>query len=179
MNCQRDKAHRFHALHTPGTPVMLFNIWDAGGAMALQKHGAQAVATGSWSMAAAHGYQDGEEIPLQLLLQIVACIARSTPCPLSVDFEGGYAELPEQLACNAALLIEAGAVGINFEDRVVAGSSLYPATEQAERISAIRATADHAGIPLFINARTDLFMRQQDNHASLLDEALSRETLYA
>lgn len=179
MSTQYDKAISLHALHTPATPLVLYNMWDAGGAIALQAEDAPAVATSSWSMATAHGCQDGQILPLPFVLQIVAHIAAAIQCPLSVDFEGGYAELPEQLAGNAALLLAAGAAGINFEDQLVAGSGLYPAAEQAERIRAIRATADQAGIPLFINARTDLFLQQPERHASVLDQALARLEVYA
>jgi 2-methylisocitrate lyase-like PEP mutase family enzyme len=77
--------------------VVLYNIWDAGGAKALEEAGAKAVATGSWSMAAAHGFVDGEAIPLEFVLQLVERIAASTDLPLSVDFEGGYAVEPRRL----------------------------------------------------------------------------------
>ena len=86
---QAEKAKSFAELHRPGTPLLLYNIWDAGGAKALAEAGAPAVATGSWSLAAAQGYSDGQAIPLDLVLQIVARIAATVEVPLTVDFEGG------------------------------------------------------------------------------------------
>ncbi|MEO1611169.1 MAG: isocitrate lyase/phosphoenolpyruvate mutase family protein, partial [Pseudomonadota bacterium] len=116
---QSEKAARFAALHREGDPVVLYNIWDAGGAKALAEAGAPAVATGSWSVAAAHGYGDGEAIPLDLVLTIVGRIAATVDIPLTVDFEGAYAVDPSEAAENVRKLIRAGAVGINFEDRIV------------------------------------------------------------
>lgn len=176
---QSDKAARLAALHVPGNPLVLYNIWDAGGARTIADAGAQAVATGSWSMAAAHGYGDGEDMPLDLTLRIVARIAEATDLPLTVDFEGGYATDPDGVAANVARVIAAGAVGINFEDQVVKGEGFYPVEEQAARIRAARQAADAAGIPLFINARTDLFLKADGGHADLVDEALARQAAYA
>jgi 2-methylisocitrate lyase-like PEP mutase family enzyme len=173
---QVDKAKSFAALHEKGSPVILYNIWDAGTAGAVAAVGAKALATGSWSVAAAHGFGDGEKLPLSLLEEIARLIALSTDLPLSVDFEGGYAEAPNDVAANVSKIIDTGAVGINFEDQIVGGAGVYPAAMQADRIRAIRATADRRGVPLFINARTDLFLYEKDTtrHAGLIDEALDR-----
>lgn len=176
---QMDKAQQFKALHVAGKPLVLYNIWDAGGARTVAGAGARAIATGSWSVAAAHAHDDREEIPLDLVLTIVARIAHATDLPLTVDFEGGYAAPPDEAAANVARVLEAGAVGINFEDQVVKGSGLYSVSDQAARIAAIRNMADRAGIPLFINARTDLFLKAKGGHASLLDEALARQRAYS
>ena len=155
---QVEKAERFAALHQKGDPIVLYNIWDAGGAKALADAGAPAVATGSWSVAAAHGFDDGEDIPLDLVLTIVARICASVDVPVSVDFEGGYAADPTEAAENVRKVMHAGAIGINFEDRVVKGEGLYPVSEQAARIAAIKAMAAEEGVPLFLNARTNLFL---------------------
>jgi len=178
---QAEKAQLFTDLHRTGDPLVLYNIWDAGSARAAVAAGAQAVATGSWSVAAAQGFQDGEEIPLDLLLTIAERIAVSVEVPVSIDFEGGYAAEPEPLAPNVTRLIATGAVGINFEDRVVAGDGLYAIADQADRIAAIRQAADVAGIPLFINARTDHFLAEPDRskHAALLPNTLERAAAYA
>ncbi|MEO5613390.1 MAG: isocitrate lyase/phosphoenolpyruvate mutase family protein, partial [Cypionkella sp.] len=85
---QADKARRFKDLHIPGNPLVLYNIWDAGSAKTVASAGAQALATGSWSVAAAQGYGDGQAIPLDFALQIIARITQSTELPVSVDFEG-------------------------------------------------------------------------------------------
>ena len=175
---QADKAARFRSLHVPGAPLVLYNIWDAGGAKTVAASGARAVATGSWSVAAAHGYADGEDIPLDFVLRIVDRIVQSVDLPLTVDFEGGYAAAPADVAANVARVIAAGAVGINFEDRVVKGAGLHPIAEQVERIRAVRQAAVQSGVPLFINARTDLFLQAADGHEAMLDEALERSKAY-
>ncbi|MDP2026395.1 isocitrate lyase/phosphoenolpyruvate mutase family protein [Sulfuriferula sp.] len=101
-----DKYRKFKELHVPGKPLVLYNIWDAGGAKAVAEAGAKAIATSSWSVAAAHGFSDGEEMPLDFVLMIIERIAQSTDLPLTVDFEGGYAEDPLQVAANVGRVIE-------------------------------------------------------------------------
>jgi len=178
---QKTKARDFAALHIKGRPVILYNIWDAGTARAVAEGGAKALATGSWSVAAAQGYADGEKLPLAALIATVTAIVAAIELPLSVDFEGAYAEDPEEAAANVARVIDAGGIGINFEDQIVGGSGLYPAARQAERIAAIRAMADARGLPLFINARTDLFLKESEpaNHGALLPDAIERGKAYA
>lgn len=179
MTVQATKAAQFKALHVKGDPLILYNIWDAGGAKTLAEAGAKASATGSWSMAAAHGFQDGEDIPLDLVVQIVHRIALAVELPLTVDFEGGYAAAPEQVAENVRRIIQAGAIGINFEDRIVRREGLYPIEDQVRRIKAVRHVAEQEGIDLFINARTDLFLgTDPSTHKVLIDEAIEREAAY-
>lgn len=176
---QAEKARAFARLHIPGDPVVLYNIWDAGGAKAVAEAGAKAIATGSWSVAAAQGYPDGEALPLDLLLTIVRRIVAAVELPVTVDFEGAYAQAPDRAAANVVRLIDAGAIGINFEDQVVGGDGLYAMAVQAERIAAIRRVS--ADLPLFINARTDLFLKEPDRgaHAALVAEAIDRAAAYA
>jgi 2-methylisocitrate lyase-like PEP mutase family enzyme len=177
---QADKAGQFTALHVKGRPLVLYNIWDAGSARSAAKAGSKAIATGSWSVAAAHGFDDGEAIPFDLIETIVGRIASSVELPLTVDFEGGYAKDPDGVATNAARIIKAGAIGLNFEDRIVGSGALYPIAEQAQRIKAIRDAADGLGIPVFINARTDLFLLEADKtqHPGLVDAAIERAQAY-
>lgn len=177
---QPDKANQFAALHVKGRPLVLYNIWDAGSARSAAKAGSKAIATGSWSMAAAHGFDDGEAIPLDFIETIVGRIASAVALPLTVDFEGGYAKDPDGVAKNAARFIAAGAVGLNFEDRIVGAGALYPIADQAQRIKAIRDAADSLGIPVFINARTDLFLLEADKtrHPGLVDAAIERAQAY-
>ncbi|CDZ62209.1 isocitrate lyase/PEP mutase family protein [Neorhizobium galegae] len=178
---QNDKAVAFAALHRKGNPVIIYNIWDAGTAKAVADAGAKALGTGSWSVAAAQGYADGENLPLEALLATAKSITAAIDLPLSVDFEGGYAEDPVELAANVAKVIDAGAIGVNFEDQVVGGSGIYPVEQQAERIRTIRALADTRDMAFFINARTDLFLQEGDRtkHAALLDQAIERAKAYA
>ncbi|MGR3622018.1 isocitrate lyase/PEP mutase family protein [Pseudophaeobacter sp.] len=172
-----DRARAFAALHQPGTPLVLYNIWDAGSAKAVAGAGAAALATGSWSVAAAQGYGDGEDIPLELLLKICGRITTKNDLPLTVDFEGGFASDAATLTANARRVLETGAVGINFEDQIIGGQGLYVAEEQASRIAAMRA----ADADYFINARTDLFLKERNTevHADLVEEALIRAAAYA
>ena len=176
---QMEKARTFAGLHVPGDPVILYNIWDAGSAGAVADAGAKAVATGSWSVAAAQGYPDGEALPLDLLVTIVERIVAAVDLPVTIDFEGAYAEAPEQAAANVGRLIDAGAIGINFEDQVVRGEGLHPVATQTDRVRAIRRRA--GDLPFFINARTDLFLKEPDRqaHAALVPEAIARAAAYA
>jgi 2-methylisocitrate lyase-like PEP mutase family enzyme len=176
---QMSKADRLADLHTRGTPLVLYNAWDAGSAKAIAEAGASAIATGSWSVAAAQGYGDGEEIPFELAERIIGRIATTVDLPVTADFEGGYTEDDAQLADNISRLLDLGIVGINFEDRVVKGSGLYDIDRQAARIAAIRHAADAKGIPLFINARTDLFLGQGNDPEAAADAALDRAGAYA
>lgn len=178
---QAEKARAFAGLHAPGDPLLLYNIWDAGGAKAIAEAGAAAVATGSWSVAAAQGYADGQTIPIGLVLQIVSRIAATVDLPVTVDFEGGYAEAPDDVAANVARVIEAGAIGINFEDQIVGGTGLYASEVQCDRIGAVRQAAQAAEVPLFINARTDLFLKERDRskHEGLMAEVKERAAAYA
>ncbi|MBX5103848.1 isocitrate lyase/phosphoenolpyruvate mutase family protein [Rhizobium lentis] len=178
---QTEKAELFGSLHRKGNPIVLYNIWDAGTAKAVADAGAKALATGSWSVAAAHGSADGEKLPMPVLVETVKSITDVIDLPLSVDFEGAYSAEPQGAAANVARLVDVGAIGINIEDRIVSGEGLYPVERQAARIRAIRGMADGRGIPFFINARTDLFLAESDlaKHAGLVDEAIERGRAYA
>jgi 2-methylisocitrate lyase-like PEP mutase family enzyme len=176
---QIERAKRFAALHVKGAPLLLFNAWDAGSAKAIVEAGAKAVATSSWSVAAAQGYSDGEAIPIALAEQIVGRIAAAVDVPLTVDFEGGYSEDDGELADNIRRLIDLGIIGLNFEDRVVKGSGLYDVERQARRIAAVRKAADQAGVDLFLNARTDVFFVGGADEAQLVASALERSKAYA
>ncbi|MCA0400457.1 MAG: isocitrate lyase/phosphoenolpyruvate mutase family protein [Proteobacteria bacterium] len=177
---QAEKARVFTDLHRKGDPVILYNVWDAGSAKTAESAGSKALATGSWPVAAAQGYEDGEKIPLELVEAIVRRIVACVNVPLTVDFEGGYAENPADISVNAARIIAAGAIGVNFEDKIVGTKTLYDITRQVERIRAVRQAAEATGIPLFINARTDLFLVEGDRakHPDLIDAAIARAAAY-
>ncbi|MFK7751070.1 MAG: isocitrate lyase/phosphoenolpyruvate mutase family protein [Sedimentitalea sp.] len=176
---QSEKAALFKSLHVKGDPLILYNIWDAGSAKKIAKEGAKAIATGSWSVASAQGFEDGEQIPMAFVLQIIERIARTVDVPVSLDFEGAYADDPQQIAKHIAHVIKTGAVGINFEDRHVQADGLFAIQTQAERIKAIRQAADDAGIALFINARTDVFLKADPaTHKDWIETALEREAAY-
>ena len=176
-----NKATRFAELHQKGRPIILYNIWDAASAKTVRDAGARAIATGSWSVAAAQGYPDGHKIPLDLVEMVVDRIVQSVDLPVTVDFEGAYAEAPEEAATNVARIVRLGAIGINFEDQIVGQGGLHPVERQMQRIRAIRAMADDLKVPLFINARTDLFLNapEASEHAALVSEAKERAAAYA
>lgn len=180
MTTQQDRARTFAALHKPGEPIILFNAWDAGSASAIAGAGAKAIATGSWSVAAAFGFADGEKVPLELALDNLKRIVGAVALPVTLDMEGGYGSAPMTVAATAQAAIDAGAVGCNFEDQIVGGEGLYAIDDQCERIDAIRKAADAADLPFFINARTDLFLKAKpEEHGSLVKAALDRGRAYA
>lgn len=175
-----EKFTAFAKLHVPGQPLILFNVWDAGSAVVVERAGAKALATGSWSVAAAQGFHDAEALPIDLALANATRIVAVTSLPVSIDFEGGYASDPGQTAANVSALAATGAIGCNFEDQVIGAAprTLYAIAYQAGRISAIRQAV---GPAFFINARTDIFLvAPADAHdAAMVDAAIDRAHAYA
>jgi methylisocitrate lyase len=178
---QLDLARRFQALHVPGTPLVLFNAWDAGSARAVADAGAHAIATGSWSVAAANGFDDGEHLPVSLAMDNLRRIVGVVALPVTVDLESGYGDPPEAVAATVDAAIEAGAVGCNLEDSFPADGSLRDLADQVARLAAARKAADAGGIPFFINARTDVFFQQPAaaHGIAMADAALERARAYA
>lgn len=152
---QACKADRFRALHVRGTPLVLFNIWDAGSVAAVVASGAKAIGTSSWSVAAVHGFADGERMPLPLALANLRRIVCATDLPVTVDLESGYGDTATAVGETIRLAIEAGAVGCNIEDSCPADGRLREMADQSDRIRAARLAAETKGIRFFINARTD------------------------
>ena len=181
MVTQRDKADAFRNLHIKGSPVILFNIWDAGSARTIERTGAKAIATGSWSVAAANGFEDGEKIPFELVLKNLERIVATVALPVTIDLEGGYATDLSELKENIRKVIAAGAVGINFEDQIIGGDGLYGIKDQCARIEAVNEASKEASIPLFINARTDVFLKTYpgEHDEVQLEEAVERARAYA
>ncbi|HEY8591834.1 MAG TPA: isocitrate lyase/phosphoenolpyruvate mutase family protein [Sphingomicrobium sp.] len=170
------KFETFAALHVPGDPVVLYNIWDVGSARAVVDAGAKALATGSHPVADAHGWPDGQQVPIDFALANARRIIEAVEVPVTVDFEGAYSDEPEQGGANAARLKETGAVGCNFEDQVIGGEGLHPVELQVRRIGAIRSAV---GADFFINARTDLFLKTRDYDDALVDQAIERGKAFA
>lgn len=181
MNDQTTRAEAFARLHVKGDPIVLYNVWDAGTASAVAKAGARAIATGSWSVAEAHGYRDGEALPMLLALANLERIGRAVDLPVSLDFESGYGTSPEEVAINVSRAVAAGAAGINLEDRIIGGEGLYAIAEQCARIKAVREAAERDGVPLVINARTDIFLRADPatHDRRMAEAALERGSAYA
>jgi 2-methylisocitrate lyase-like PEP mutase family enzyme len=181
MSDLKKKADDFRALHVPGRPLVLFNIWDPGSAKAVAMSGASAIATGSWSVAAANGFNDGERLPLDLVIDNLTRIVRATVLPVTVDIESGYGKTAEEVGHTIGLTIEAGAIGCNLEDSFPENGKLRELAEQTARISHARMVADRAGIPYFINARTDVFFQKPpaEHDDTLLKAAIDRALAYA
>jgi 2-methylisocitrate lyase-like PEP mutase family enzyme len=173
-----DNVRTFAALHVPGDPLILFNIWDAGSARAVERAGAKAIASGSVSVAGAYGFDDGEDLPLETALSNAERIAACVDVPVTIDFEGGYAVEPQQVAANVRRLAATGAVGCNFEDQVVGGAGMHAVDLQAKRIAAVR---NAVGEDFFINARTDFFLQAKpvEHDTALADAAIERVKAYA
>lgn len=170
------KFEAFAALHVPGDPLILYNIWDVGSALAVVKAGAKALATGSHPVADAHGWPDGQQVPIDFALANARRIVEAVELPLTVDFESAYSDDPEEGAANVVRLAVTGAVGCNFEDQVIGGEGVHPLELQCARIRAIR---DAVGEAFFINARTDLFLKTQTYDEELVDRVIERGKAFA
>lgn len=162
--------HLFGRLHAEGL-LILPNAWDAGSARLIESVGAKALATTSAGVAWSHGYADGNQLPVRLLLATVKEIARLIRVPLSVDLEGGYSDDPAVVGETVAAVIEAGAVGINIEDGPGDPDLLRAKIEQAKNAGVRR------GVRLFVNARTDVYLRGVPTERRV-EETLARAELY-
>jgi 2-methylisocitrate lyase-like PEP mutase family enzyme len=165
-------AHAFHALHKGPGVLILPNGWDAMSCRLLEEAGARAVATSSAAVAWALGYPDGDTVPVPLLIQTLTNIARVLTVPLTADIEGGYSDDPAEVAETVSRVIGAGAVGINLED------GARDPDLHARKIEAARAAATRAGVDLFINARTDVYLRGLAEGEAAVAEVLRRAGLY-
>ena len=161
-NIQPDKGNLLNALHHNGKILVLPNIWDPFGAVLLESLGYSAVATASASIAFSNGYADGENIPFKELLEILRKIVSSVKIPVTADIESGYATNMSMLSKNMKRLIEAGIAGINIEDSDHNDKNLRSIVTQCKMISRIRNIALKMGVPLFINARTDVYIKSHD-----------------
>jgi 2-methylisocitrate lyase-like PEP mutase family enzyme len=170
------KFQTFAALHVPGNPVILYNIWDVGSALAVVAAGAKALATGSHPVADANGWPDGQQVPIDFAIANAKRIADAVDLPLTVDFESAYSNDPELGGANVLRLAATGAVGCNFEDQVIGGEGLHPLDFQVERIAAIRKAV---GDEFFINARTDLLLKTQAHDDTLIDKVVERGKAFA
>jgi 2-methylisocitrate lyase-like PEP mutase family enzyme len=164
------------ALHVPGTPLVLANAWDAASARAVVGAGFPVVATTSGGVAATLGYNDGEDAPVEETYAAAARIVRSVDVPVTVDSEAGYGLAPEVLVDR---LREVGAAGCNLEDTDHTGGGLLDAREHAQWLSEVRRAAIARDYGLVINARIDVFIRQEQQETpALLDDAITRAREY-
>jgi 2-methylisocitrate lyase-like PEP mutase family enzyme len=172
MPARPQSATSFHALHRAGELLVLANAWDAGSARLIESLGAKAIATTSAGLAWSRGYADGNFLPIAALANAIEEIARVIDVPLSTDIEAGYSDDPAIVESHVARVIDAGAVGINIED-----GSNDPALLCAKIESARRAAA-RAGVALYVNARTDVYLRSLVPAPQAVDEVVARAKRY-
>jgi 2-methylisocitrate lyase-like PEP mutase family enzyme len=156
------RCELLRSLHRRGDPLVLPNAWDVATAIAVVESGFPVVATTSWAVAAALGYEDGERAPADAMLAAAGRIARSVAVPVTVDAEAGYGMEPAEFV---AALQDVGAAGCNLEDTDWPSGGLRDPDRQAEWLAAVRESALRIDYPLVINARVDVFF-----HPFLADE---------
>ncbi|PYV94572.1 MAG: 3-methyl-2-oxobutanoate hydroxymethyltransferase [Acidobacteria bacterium] len=172
---QRTKAEVFRALHGGPRTLLLPNVWDVASARVIQQAGLPALATTSAGVAFSVGYPDGEKIQRDEMLKMVARIASAVTVPVTADVEAGYGPKPEDAALTAEGVIEAGAVGMNLEDGTEnPDHPLADLSLQLEKIAALREKAKRLGVPLVLNARTDVYLLSVGAAESRYDETVRR-----
>jgi 2-methylisocitrate lyase-like PEP mutase family enzyme len=173
----RERATTLKALHVPGDPVILPTVWDAWSAKLAVDAGFAALTVGSHPVADSVGKADGEGMSFDELTARIVQITGAVDVPVSVDVESGYGESPKRLIEG---LISAGAVGLNIEDTVhKEGKRLRTPEEHAALVGELRKASDAAGVHVVINARTDLFVRNDGEDADRVDRAVARLKLAA
>src|SRR5712692_8177599 len=176
---QAEKAAQILKLHHGPRPLVLANVWDVVSARLVERAGFPAVATSSAAVANALGHPDGEAISREEMLATVARIATKVSVPVSADLEAGYGSGLDEIARTARALVEAGAVGLNFEDGT--GDPKEPLTDvagQVEKIKCLRATGERLGIHILINARTDVYLDDVGEPAARFDHTVRRLEAY-
>jgi 2-methylisocitrate lyase-like PEP mutase family enzyme len=160
------KAQELQRLHRDPELLLVVNVWDVITARVVaDTPGTKALATASHSIAAAHGYPDGEQIPRDLMIEAVGRIAAAVGLPVTADLEAGYGDAGETVA----RAIDVGVVGANLEDQ------MKPLPDAVRAVEAAVAAGERAGIPFVLNARTDAFVKAGDrNPADVLAEAVER-----
>ncbi|MBC7761532.1 MAG: isocitrate lyase/phosphoenolpyruvate mutase family protein, partial [Candidatus Saccharibacteria bacterium] len=173
MMSTADKAAMLTSLHTPGTPLIVVNIWDAVTArIVAEAKGVTALATASHAVSFAHGVPDNEGLTVQQALEAARIITGAVRIPVSVDFEKGYAADAAGVRDNVARLIEAGAAGLNIEDSLESASgALRDLESSVARVAAARAPADAASVPHAINARVDSLVSNPADWAGAMERA--------
>ncbi len=177
---QQIKAEQFHKLHHSGKMLVFPNVWDTLGAALLESLQYPAVATASASIAFTNDYNDGENMPFNHLLNLLTKIVSSVNIPITADIESGYASNDKQLQENIEQLIATGIVGINIEDTDKATGELISIEAQCHKIRLLKNVSDRKAIPLFINARTDVYIHGNkfETAEAKLEETLKRGLAY-
>jgi len=179
IKAQAEKAEKLRKLHQ-GPPILaLPNAWDVVSARILEELGYPAIATSSAAVAFSLGYPDGQRISRREMLEVVARIARAVEIPVTADMESGYGKTPEEIAETTRELVASGAVGLNFED--ITGDDETSHVElglQVKKIRAIRETSAALGVPLVINARTDVYLMPIGPAATRFERTVERLRAY-
>jgi len=167
----------FKSLHEQIAPLHIGNVWDASSAMMFENKNYKALGTSSAAIATSLGYEDGEEMSFDELVQVVKTIKAKTSLPLTVDIEGGYSRNPEEISKNIMRLYELGIVGVNLEDSIVTSGSreIVNAVKFSETIKIIKNHLSEKEVEIFFNIRTDVYIMGLDNP---LKETISRIMLY-
>jgi 2-methylisocitrate lyase-like PEP mutase family enzyme len=179
VRVQAEKAGQFRKLHHGPQMLVLSNAWDVVSARILEECGHPAIATSSAAVAFSRGYPDGQRIPRDEMLDVVARIARAVRVPVTADLEAGYGTTVQDMAETVKAAIEAGAIGMNLED--VTGddeSSLVDTALQVEKIRAIREKAKSLGVPIVLNARTDIYLLPVGAEATRFERTAERLRAY-
>ncbi|WP_428961265.1 isocitrate lyase/PEP mutase family protein [Micromonospora fluostatini] len=175
MTDNRARAELFRSLHVPGVPLVLVNAWDVASARIVAATGAPAIATTSAGVAWSLGAPDGDLLGRDLAVDLVARIVAAVDVPVTADIEAGFGATPAEVGRTIAGVVAAGAVGVNLEDTRHDGSgSVRAVDDQCERLAAARSAADAAGVPLYVNARVDTYLRG----AGGVDETVARARAY-
>jgi len=179
---QRDQvalAQRFHELHTRGEVLQVANAWDPTSARVLAAAGARAIATTSFGVALNNATADGEQLPWDVVVSVAAAIVGAVEVPVTVDVEAGRGATPAEVGASVAQIIETGAVGINVEDSVPGHpGDLVEPDEQGERLAAAREAGAACGVPVFVNARCDVYFGADVPVEDRLDAVLRRAEIY-
>jgi 2-methylisocitrate lyase-like PEP mutase family enzyme len=179
MRVQAQKAEQFRKLHREPRILVLPNAWDVASARILEELGYPAIATTSAGIAFSLGYPDGQRVSREQMLEVVARIARAVRVPVTADMEAGYGITAKDMSETAKALIAAGAIGLNLED--VTGedeSSQVNVALQVQKIQAIRETASSLGVPLVLNARTDIYLMPIGPAETRFDRTVERLRAY-
>lgn len=178
---KKNKVAYFRKVHKKNKPLILLNIWDVASAHKLSTQKIKLIPTGSYAMSDYYGYQDGEQMPFNELLDYVKEMDPVNNY-ITVDIETGYAANLAELAQNIEAIVESGAVGINIEDKKSNTEALYSVAEQSERLVAIKQKLAELKQDLFINVRTDTYFTGDSNennqNEQLLEQTITRIKAY-
>lgn len=169
------QADQLRGLHHGDEPLVLPNVWDAVSARAVQEAGFAAVASSSVAVAAALGWPDGQQIPVDEMFAAVGRIAGAVEVPVTADLEAGYGLDPADFVRR---MLDAGVVGCNLEDTDHSDKSLRDPAEQAAYLAAVKAAGRAAGVDIVLNARIDIFVRRHTETSADIEEALQRARIY-